>query len=299
MINIKKFFKEHKDTIYFTTLIAILFIVLSNSFVGTNNYNPMNTMKSYSLAGAPMMDSMSNEGMVASRSYSEKSNYIDDESTGEKLRKTSNIQLESEKENYNAAKVNIKNIAKSFEGYYTNENEYTSRYNDIDYRSYSLTLKVPVDSFESAIESVKKIADVKSFNADVFDITTQYQDIEGTLESYKKERATFQSILNKAEKVEDILKIEQQLARIQRTIDSYEKQKTNINRQTDYSVLRVSLSEKRDITYKIVTMTSFKELVSNVIGSFDNLLIFISQILGWLIPVVILWYAWKGVKRLM
>ncbi len=293
MKKIMDYYRKHKDGVFLTILILVLLIAMSSkiNIPGASQFAAV-SYESPSYRGAGI-----DETALSTKSLSPEIAMDSSESYGEKLRKTSNIRLETERDQYYETKEKIKAFAQSFDGYYTNENEYAHSYKDIEYRTYSITLKVPVDKFEAAVEAVKSSAELENYNVNVYDMTIQYQDLEAYLNSYKKEKKRIESLLDKAEHISDIIEIEEQLSRIQRQIDSYQRQLTNIDRQTDYSVISVSLSEKRDIAYKIVTMTPLKQLVSNIVGSFDKLLVFISYAVGWIVPIGLIWLLWKGYNR--
>tara|TARA_B100001971_G_C18110054_1_gene493678 strand:- start:234 stop:1010 length:777 start_codon:yes stop_codon:yes gene_type:complete len=227
--------------------------------------------------------------------YDEAEFYPDEE---RKIRKNANMNIEVEGDEYKQSIQEIKNIIERNNGFFTNENEYKSFYNKKEYRTYSITLKVPVENFDAAAEQLKLIGDVKNYNSYSNDMTTQYMDTKAYLESYEKEKAKIEQLLDRAEKIEDIIKIEDKLNQLQRTIDSYQRQLKNIDRVTDYSQISVSIQEKRPVSEAIYTMTGLKQLLRNVISSFDTLFVFISSIIGWVIGLLIVYGVYKGFKRL-
>jgi len=54
------------------------------------------------------------------------------------------------------------------------------------------------------------------------------------------------------------------LSEIQMRIDSYQQQLMNMDRQTDYSTITLTMTEKKDLASAFTEMTGIKELIRNV-----------------------------------
>ena len=208
-----------------------------------------------------------------------------------------NVNLETEKSQYDSKKSMLSGIPDKYAGYYTYQNEYKSEYNNIEYRSFSITIKVPVKSYNEVIEEIKKVADVKSLNVYASDMTNEFTDAKAYLDSYKKEKDKIEALLDKATTVEDIIKIEDKLTDLQQKIDNYQQQITNIERQTDYAQISVSLEEKRPISETFYQWTGIREHLRNIVSGFDNILVLISSWLAWIIVIGLGWIVYSAVKR--
>lgn len=216
-----------------------------------------------------------------------------------RLQKTASVSLETEKEKYDDAKKALEQTPAKYTGYYTDQNERRETYGEKEYRVFSMTLKVPVDQFDTVVADVKTIAQLQSMSMNVYDMTTQYQDTKVYLENYKKERAKLEQLYDRAEKIEDVIRVQDRLTQVQVQIDSYEAQLRNLERTTDYASIYVSLSEKKEIIESYFEMTGIMVLLKNIVLSFDTVFVFLSNILGWAIFGLLGWgiYRWVVRKR--
>ncbi len=281
----KNFYENHKQIIWTVVIMLILFIAIS----GVRNKSGFGRMDSkvqmeeayYGGAGfenAKAMNLAMDESSTAPAS-------------GErKIRHTANVNLEIKKSKYDEAKIALLNVPEQLEGFYTNQNEYNKNIKENEYRTYSITFKVPVESFDTEIELVKKIAESKSLNVYANDLTTSYSDAKAYLESYKKEKIRIEQLLDKAKDVGEIIQIEEKLMQLQRQIDRYRQQITNIDRQTDYSQISVTLSEKQPLSESFYRWTGLREHLRNIIRGFDSVLVVITSLIGWIIALGIIWW---------
>jgi len=216
-----------------------------------------------------------------------------------KLQKTASVSLETEKERYDGAKKALEQTPEKYSGYYTDKNERRETYGEKEYRVFSMTLKVPVDQFDNAVGDVKTVANLSSMSMNVYDMTTQYQDTKVYLENYKKERAKLEQLYDRAEKIEDVIRVQDRLTQVQVQIDNYEAQLRNLGRTTDYASVYVTLSEKKEIIESYFEMTGIKVLVKNIVLSFDTVFVFLSNIVGWALFALLGWgvYRWAVRKR--
>jgi len=213
-----------------------------------------------------------------------------------KIRKSANVQLEAERDDYETAKLSLEGLVSKNKGYYTSKNENKYQYGDKEYKTFTMTFKVPFDMFESAVSDLRNVAEVKSLNINADDMTTQYNDIKVYLDNYKLEREKLQKLYNNAEEIEDLIMIQERLTQVQRMIDSYESQLKNIERVTDYSTVYVNLQEERDVVDNFYEMTSLREHWRNIVRSFDSFFNFVSNVLGWAIIIGLGYFGYKKAK---
>jgi hypothetical protein len=82
----------------------------------------------------------------------------------------------------------------------------------------SITLKIPADKFAAAIEEVGKLGEVTQKDIKGTDVTDQMRDLDIRLKNALQMRERLVKLLERADKVEDALKIEKELQRITETI---------------------------------------------------------------------------------
>lgn len=236
-------------------------------------------------------------GMAAPRYAAEMAGPEASQQEDRRLQKTASVSLETEKEKYDDAKKALEQTPAKYTGYYTDQNERRETYGEKEYRVFSMTLKVPVDQFDTVVADVKTIAQLQSMSMNVYDMTTQYQDTKVYLENYKKERAKLEQLYDRAEKIEDVIRVQDRLTQVQVQIDSYEAQLRNLERTTDYASIYVSLSEKKEIIESYFEMTGIMVLLKNIVLSFDTVFVFLSHIIGWALFGLLGWGISRWVVR--
>jgi hypothetical protein len=94
-----------------------------------------------------------------------------------------------------------------------------------------LTVRVPAARFDEAFAWLHSLGRVRSESKQASDVTDQYLDLGIRLENAKKSRERLLALLAKAEKVEDILKIEEQMRRLTEEIERFEGQMKRLQDQ--------------------------------------------------------------------
>lgn len=85
--------------------------------------------------------------------------------------------------------------------------------------SKSITLKVPAEKFQDIVAEVEKLGEVTRKDIKGSDVTEEMRDLTIRLKNAEEVRDRLTNLLDKAEKIEDILKIEKELERITETIE--------------------------------------------------------------------------------
>jgi hypothetical protein len=309
---LKDFYYHKKDFVLFVIIFLILFVAfsLSRTMLATKSViKQRSDTANYVSNGSLSLDYEPSEPMVSeSFSLTKKRGYsppiINNDEVGlvegvdKKIKKVATLNLEVEKKNYDSAKNNIGQVLTKYNGFYTAQNEQKTTWNNADYRTYYITIKFPKDKFDQAVNELKILGELKQLSINANDLTTQYYDTKGYLDNTIAVKARIQKLLDQAEEIEEIITIEQKLADLQRQIDNYQHQLNNIDRQTDYSQISITLAEKRGYVESIYEMTKLKDLFRNTMQSFNNVFVMISNLIGYLILFLIVWGAYKGIKRI-
>ena len=262
------------------SIILVLLIILALMYLGNNE------SRSLPMYGNDFQRTMELNPMSKMATTSYNVDFKEGYSSGEKIIKTSTLNLDVEKNDYEKVKKEVDEILVN--GLYTNKNEYILNFGNKEYKNYRITIKVPVGNYSKTIYKLKSLGEVKLFSENNDDITTQYKDIEAYLNSYKKEKLKIEELLDRATDIEDIIKIENKLSQLQRTIDNYQKQLININRQTEYGTIYFSIKEKVPASQIVLQWTGIMDHLRNVVNGFDSVLVFISTNLGWALFVLLI-----------
>jgi hypothetical protein len=106
----------------------------------------------------------------------------------------------------------------------------------------AITVRVPVGRFADAVAFVERVGDVVDRQLRAQDVTEELRDLDITLDNNEKLRQRLQALLDKAERVEDVLKIEAELTRVTGEIEQTKGRLRYLNAQVAMSTVRVELN---------------------------------------------------------
>ena len=114
-----------------------------------------------------------------------------------------------------------------------------------DNPSATLTMRVPVGSFETVIGRVRGLgAKVVSVESSGKDVTASYADTAAQIASLKAARSRFLTILSGANTIGETLTVQQRVDDVQGQIDRLEGQRRVLESQSDLATLTVTVAEK-------------------------------------------------------
>lgn len=217
-----------------------------------------------------------------------------------KIIKTANMDLEVD--SVDNALEGIANIAKNLGG----EVNYSSTSEDDAGNRYgSMTVKVPVDTFDQARSQIKEISVfVKNENINTSDVTEQFIDIEARLKNLKAEEQSYLTLLSRATRVEDIITITNRLTTVRSQIESTEGRKRYLEGQTDMSTIHISLSEEHELTQPtkkwrpiVVIQDAMRNTIEQFKGFYANVIEFIFWTIGSIPYLIIAGLVYLGYRR--
>ncbi|MCL6258419.1 DUF4349 domain-containing protein [Aquiflexum sp. TKW24L] len=174
----------------------------------------------------------------------------------------------------------IKNMLGGFNAYLENENQFNDNYR----KSYTLSIRVPSDNFDSLLNTISAIAyRVESKNSNVDDVTERYYDLQSRIQNKKELEIRYREILSKANQVKDILEIERNLTEVRTDVEMMEGQFNYLSKQIKFSSLQVQFYE--ELPYELNSPKK-KGFWVRIFNALDNgWQIFISVVVG----LVTLW----------
>jgi hypothetical protein len=111
-------------------------------------------------------------------------------------------------------------------------------------RSAAVTLRVPSTRFTEALRRIRDLSDVEvvSSSVDSKDVTDQFVDLQARLRAKEAEEQRYLALLGRAERIEDILRIDQALAAVRMQIEQLTAQINSIRSRTEFSTIAVSIA---------------------------------------------------------
>ena len=145
------------------------------------------------------------------------------------------------------AMAGVEQIASDLGGYLSDVELSKGRYDQTEELRGSMTLRVPSDSLEEALERLQALAtDVHYLNIDRQDVTDQYSDLDARLRNLRATETELLALLTEVRerpnaKVEDILAVHRNLTQIREEIETLQGRKNLLDNQIGFSTVRVEL----------------------------------------------------------
>ena len=217
------------------------------------------------------------------------------------IRYTANVEIVVK--NLDATQEAVEALVKSKSGYVA-KSELVGQVGDR--RSYSWTIKVPVDSFRDAIDAIAKLGTIVRNSSDSEDVTEEFLDLEARLRNMKAEEEVLNKLLKEAAvRIDDVLKIREQIVKNRGEIERAEGRLKYLASVTSFSTIHLMLREIQD--YVPPTVPTFG---SDITGAFSrsyeslvrfgrNVVLVAVSIAPWL-PLLLIggFLAWKTTQRL-
>ncbi len=108
----------------------------------------------------------------------------------------------------------------------------------------TVTLRVPVRSFDNALESLRKLGDVVSDTSNTDDVTAQVADTDARLKVMRAEEDSYVTMLRAAKRVGELLEIKERLSTVRQEIESLDAQKKALADQSTYSTISATFEQK-------------------------------------------------------
>src|SRR5438477_2358460 len=112
-----------------------------------------------------------------------------------------------------------------------------------DTRSASLTIRVPSSRFGDALQQLKSLdGEVQTSGVSAQDVTDQFIDLQARLTAKQAEEQRYIAILNRANTIDEILKVDASLGSVRTQIEQLTAQINSIKNRTDFSTISMSIS---------------------------------------------------------
>lgn len=155
-----------------------------------------------------------------------------------------NVDMSVETEEFDRLLANVEAKVVQLGGYIENSSVYNGSYTS-NYRSRnaSITARIPSENLDFFVDDVAEQSNVTNKNESVSDVTLQYVDLESHKKALKAEQESLLTMLEHAESIEDIIKINEQLTQVRYQIESMESQLRTYDNKINYSTVYLSVEE--------------------------------------------------------
>ena len=195
----------------------------------------------------PSMDMAESAGGIYKDGYSNSvSSGAIYENPDNKIIRTANITIQSTE--FDDAVLALNQLTNQLGGYFeTAEVQGGGYYNQYANRSAYYVVRVPKENFIAFRDGTSGIGHIYSINENTQDVGEAYYDTEARLQTLTTKRDRLLSLLEKADKMEDIISLENALADVQYQIDMHTSTLRKYDSLIGYSTFYIRLNEVVEI----------------------------------------------------
>lgn len=164
-------------------------------------------------------------------------------SDGSKLVQTRSISMRTTEFDKDYAK--IKDLLRSVDGYIEHESlSGTAPESVYDSGRYSyMTMRVPVDRYDSFVEALTQIGTIDSMEVNTEDYSDVYYDTESRIELLEERKERLMKHLNEATRMEDIITLEDEISDVIYQLDELKGQQRNMDNLVEYATVSLDITE--------------------------------------------------------
>ena len=128
---------------------------------------------------------------------------------------------------------------------------YTDSYDEWNFdtdRRASITARVPSQKLDAFLESLEENGTVMSRSVTTTDVTDEMIETGSKKEALKNEETALLAILEKAQTVEDIIRVQDRLTNVRAELQAYSQKLQSLTNQVNYSAVQLEVREVERIT---------------------------------------------------
>ncbi len=179
----------------------------------------------------------------------------------------------------------------------------------IDTKYGTMVIRVPNEQFDLVVREIGSLAvKVNSEQVTSDDVTLRYVDLEARLKSKKAVEEQYVALLQKANKVEEIVAVHAYLDRVREDIEVTQAQLNYLSNQVSMSSISISMTSEAEvkilgITWHPITTIkqSFRNALKDVADVIDWFIRFVFALPGIILQILVVvgvvWVLIKGVKK--
>ncbi len=219
---------------------------------------------------------------------------------GPKVVRTGSIEVEVGRHRFGGASSRLQVIATGAGGFVS-----VSETASLDGDPHgSITLRVPVASFDSVLDRVAKLGTVRASTTGSQDVTGEYADVAARIRALEAERDQIGLVLAKAESINDILAVRDRLSTVQGELEQLQGRQQVLDDQTSLSTLTVALTEKGATPIGIDRPAERRGLAKVWHQSIDRIgdgggaiALGLASMVPWLLLALVLWLPARALWR--
>ncbi|HEY4662328.1 MAG TPA: DUF4349 domain-containing protein [Candidatus Humimicrobiaceae bacterium] len=213
-----------------------------------------------------------------------------------KVIKNAYIELEIAAGEFETTLFKLTNLAEQNGGFISNSQSYSDAEGNMT--SGNITLRIPSDKYNSALEKVKDMGTVKSTSSSGQDVTQEYTDLESRLRNYEAQEDILLDLMAQSKRVTDTLEVQRELSIVQEQIEIIKGRMQYLDDLISFSTIDVFFHEPEPIT---TTGWGFVESLKNGLRGAVKVLNWLAAAIIltsplWILAGIILLIVWRVIK---
>jgi len=178
-----------------------------------------------------------------------------------------NAWLDMETTEFQRVTREVDSIVLIYGGFIEHSSMQTRRRRGNDYWVANYTIRIPVTYFDMVNRDLMSLADVIDFNSSSEDVTMHFADMESRLSIRLEEERRILAMIENAEDIEDLIRLERRLGDLRIRIESYRRQMTQIDHQASFSTITLTVMEVSEEEEVIAYAETFGDRMANAFGA--------------------------------
>ncbi len=132
-------------------------------------------------------------------------------------------------------------------------------------KTANLVIRIPAEKLDSFLDQTQGVLNITNKTETTKDITLDYYDVKSRLETLETKKVALEAMLEKAESLDDLLKIQDSLYEVIADIEAYQSKLNLFDNKVNYSTITLTIQE-------VVEYTETEELSfgKRVVNAFKN-----------------------------
>jgi hypothetical protein len=214
---------------------------------------------------------------------------------GPKVVKTAQLSLETPEDQFDERFSEASLVASRYGGFVS-----TSSTQGSDARSGSLEIRVPAESFDRAVDDLRRLGTVERQTVAGEEVTAHYVDLEARILTWQAQERVLLRLMDQSKSVGESLRVQRELQDVQLEIERLQGQKRVLDDRISMGTILVQLHEKGE-EKEVAVATDRPKIASgfdNAIDGFFSVVVAVIVGIGYLVPIAVLVLAaWLVIHR--
>ncbi|MEN8113361.1 MAG: DUF4349 domain-containing protein [Actinomycetota bacterium] len=162
---------------------------------------------------------------------------------GLKVIRDGRVEIRVEPGTFGQVSSQLRSIAQDLGGYITAGETHLVEIDDVQYTVGWITMRIPVDRFDDALDRVDGLGERLSLNVSSQDVTEEYVDLEGRLRYWKSQEEFYSRLMDEATDIDDLVTIQTRMQDVLLNVEQIEGRLRYLDSRTSFSTLTVGLTE--------------------------------------------------------